>query len=60
MTSDEKRALQVIQGGLELLRNALIKGDPQREIEFRVRDLLAETRALADGKAKAVASFQCR
>lgn len=57
MTQDERKALALIQGGLELLRNAIAKGDPSRELEFRARDLLAETRALAEGNAKTVAGF---
>lgn len=58
MTQDEEAALGVIMGGIELLRNAIIKGDPHRELELRARDLYADVRAVADGKSKAVAGFK--
>lgn len=58
MTRDEQKALVMIQGGLELLRNAIVKGDPSRELEFRARDLLAETQAIIDGKAAAMTGFK--
>lgn len=57
MTADEKKAIELVQGGLELLRNAIVKGDPHRELELRARDLLADLRAVTSGKARTVASF---
>ena len=60
MTEDEQRALRVVEGGIELLRNAILRGDSLRELEFRARDLLADVRGIADGKAKMVATFQHR
>jgi hypothetical protein len=57
MTEHEKKAMNLIEGGMELLRNAIQKGDPQRELEFRARDLLAEIRAVNLGLAKTVAAF---
>lgn len=57
MTSDEQKALVIVQGGLELLRNAIIKGDPQRELELRARDLMADLEGVMSGKARTVASF---
>ncbi len=60
MTDDEQRALRLVRGGLELLRNAIIKGDPHRELELRARDLLADVEGIASGKAKIVASFKNR
>lgn len=58
MTTDEHKALRLVQGGLELLRNAIMKGDPNRELEFRTRNLIADVRAIDGGKASAVASFK--
>ena len=58
MTGDERLALEVVRGGIELLRNAIIKGDPQKELELRARDLLAEVDGIVDGQAKMVATFQ--
>lgn len=58
MTEDEQAALGVIMGGAELLRNAIVKGDTQKELELRARDLLADLKGLADGKAKMVAGFK--
>lgn len=60
MTSDERKALDMIRGGTELLRNAIVKGDPHAELEFRARDLLADIDGLANGRAKAVANFLAR
>jgi hypothetical protein len=57
MTEDERKALELIEGGVELLRNAIVKGDPPRELEFRVRDILAEIRAVNAGLSKTVAAF---
>ncbi len=57
MTNDEQKALRLVHGGLELLRNAIIKGDPHRELELRARDLLADVEGIASGKASVVASF---
>jgi hypothetical protein len=57
MTDDERKALQLVQGGLELLRNAAVKGDSHREIEFRARDLMADLEGVMSGKAHIVASF---
>ena len=57
MTEDERKALELIEGGIELLRNAIVKGDPQRELEFRVRDILAEIRAVNAGLSNTVAAF---
>ena len=56
MTEDERKALRVIEGGIELLRNAIIKGDSLKELEFRARALLAEVRGIANGNAKMVAT----
>ena len=58
MTEDEQKALRVIEGGIELLRNAILKGDSMRELEFRARELLTEVRGIANGNAKMVATFQ--
>lgn len=58
MTEDEQAALGVIMGGADLLRNAIVKGDTQKELELRARDLLADLKGLADGKAKMVAGFK--
>ena len=58
MTEDEQRALRVVEGGIELLRNAILKGDPLKELEFRTRELLAEVKGIANGNAKMVATFQ--
>ncbi len=60
MTQDEQKALRLVRGGLELLRNAIVKGDPYRELEFRARDLLADVEGIASGKASVVASFKNR
>lgn len=57
MIIDESKALMLIEGGMELLRNAIVNGDPQRELELRARDLLAEIRAVNLGLAKTVAAF---
>jgi hypothetical protein len=57
MTDDERAAIRLIQGGVELLRNAAIKGDPHREIELRARDILADLEGVMSGKARMVASF---
>ena len=32
--------------GLSMLRGAILEGDPKAELELRVRDLMAEVRAL--------------
>lgn len=42
----ERVKLMNVEGGLELLRNAIQKGDPHRELELRARDLLREVRVL--------------
>jgi hypothetical protein len=47
MTDKERTKLNEIEGGLEMLRNAIAKGDPHRELEFRARDLLADVRFLS-------------
>lgn len=57
MTDDEKKALDVIEGGLELLRLAVSNGDPKRELDFRVRDLLVDVRAVSGGMAGTVKNF---
>ncbi len=57
MTEDERKALGIVAGGIELLRNAIVSGDPHRELELRARDVLADIRGVLDGKAKTVASF---
>jgi hypothetical protein len=57
MTQDEQKALVLVQGGLELLRNAAVKGDPYREIEFRARDLVSDVRAILNGNSRFVASL---
>lgn len=46
MTEDERKGLDQIEGGIELLRNAIVKGDPVRELEFRVRDILTDIRSI--------------
>lgn len=53
MTAKERKKLYEIEGGLELLRNAIAKGDPHRELDFRARDLLADVRFLARPDATA-------
>lgn len=58
MTTDEQKALRLVQGGLELLRNAIMKGHPTRALELRARDIIADVRAINEGKASAVASFK--
>ena len=58
MTDDERKALGLVQGGLELLRNAVIKGDPHRELELRARDLIADVEGIIGGKAHVVAQFK--
>ena len=60
MTQDEQKALRLVRGGLELLRNAILKGDSVRELELRTRDLLADVEGIASGKASVVASFKNR
>ncbi len=60
MTADEQKALRIARGGLELLRNAIVKGDPHRELELRARDLIADVEGIASGKASVVASFKQR
>ena len=60
MTEDEQNALRVVEGGIELLRNAILRGDSLKELESRALDLRAEVRGIADGKAKMVAMFQHR
>ena len=55
MTQDERKAFDLMRGGLELLRNAIVKGDPHRELELRARYLLADATAIANGKAHVVA-----
>jgi hypothetical protein len=57
MTDDERKALRIVQGGLELLRNAIVKGDPHRELELRARDLMADMEGIMSGKARVVAGF---
>lgn len=46
MTEKQRKKLAGIEGGIEMLRNAIIKGDPQRLLEFRANDLLADVRSL--------------
>ena len=46
MTEDEQKALRVIEGGIELLRNAILKGDPLKELESRAYELLVIVRGL--------------
>lgn len=46
MTRAERQQLNLIEGGLEMLRNAITKGDPHRELDLRARDLLKEVRHL--------------
>jgi len=59
MTRDERKALDQIEGGIELLRNAIAKGDPQSELNFRVRDILADVRALSKhGRAPPAAAYR--
>jgi hypothetical protein len=57
MTKDERKALLIVAGGMELLRNAIMHGDPQRQLELRARDVLTEIRGVLDGKAKTVGKF---
>jgi hypothetical protein len=57
MDRTERKALDVLEGGIELLRNAILKGDDPRELEFRARDLLADVRAIRNGKAKTISQF---
>lgn len=47
MTPKEQDALRHIEGGLELLRMAVAAGDPHRELELRVNDLIRDTKAIA-------------
>lgn len=57
MTRDEQKALRLVEGALELLRNAISEGDPLRELDLRARGLLADMRAITAGKSRAVAMF---
>lgn len=57
MTADERMALLFVQGSLELLRNSIIKCDPQRELESKARDILDHVKAIMDGKVRVVSSF---
>lgn len=57
MTPDERKAIELTQGGIELLRNAIVKDDPKRELELRARDLLSDVRAILEGRAYIVAQF---
>lgn len=57
MNDIERKALRVIEGQLELLRNAIIIERPQRELEFRMRDIIADVRAVAAGNSATVADF---
>lgn len=57
MTDDEKKSLEVIEGGLEVLRLAVNNGDPKRELDLRVRDLLVDVRAVSNGMASTVKGF---
>lgn len=47
MTRKEQDAFRLIEGGLELLRNAIAHGDPHKELELRANDLLRDVRAIA-------------
>lgn len=47
MTRKEQDAFRLIEGGLELLRNAIVAGDPHSELELRARDLIRDMRAIA-------------
>jgi hypothetical protein len=52
MRAAEKKALHLVEGGLELLRNAISKGDPHNELELRANDLLREVRAIGAPRAR--------
>lgn len=47
MTPKEQDAFRLIEGGLELLRNAIVKGDPYKELELRANDLISDVRKIA-------------
>lgn len=47
MTPKEQDAFRLIEGGLVLLHGAVVAGDPHKELELRVSDLLRDVRAIA-------------
>lgn len=60
MTKDEVKALRIVVAGLAFLRTAVNSGDPQRELDCRVRDEITNIHAILDGNAKMVAGFKPR
>ncbi len=47
MTQKEQDAFRLIEGGLELLRMAVVASDPHRELELRINDIIRDIRAIA-------------
>lgn len=47
MTPKEQDAFRHIEGGLELLRMAVAAGDPHKELELRVNDLIKDVKSIA-------------
>lgn len=47
MTPKEQDAFRLIEGGLQLLRVAVVAGDPHKELELRVNDLIRGVKSIA-------------
>lgn len=47
MSPGEQDAFRMIECGLELLRKAIAHGDPHKELEVRVSDLIRDVQAIA-------------
>jgi hypothetical protein len=47
MTEKDRERLRLIEGGLILLSGAIAADDPKKELNLRVRDLIAGVRILS-------------
>jgi hypothetical protein len=57
VTNQERKAIDIVIGGVNLLRTAIAHCDPHRELDFRARDILADLEGIVAGHANVVASF---